>query len=211
MSFNFRRPHLASRTVPKLLRAKLDWRLLFLLPLPALWALLGHLGLLERLQNEFLDLRFRFRGEIEAPVKLMYVDVDTRALAGARRAPLESEKFGLAAQVLIERGGARAVGFDFVFSGLSQSSDVVDQTKVAAGNLAFARAIRKYPNILLAVQYTEGQTVTQDDQTVRKIPLLRLGMTDRTKNDVPEMPQYPLVGPTWGRVGLIDFDTESNT
>ena len=22
------------------------------------------------------------------------------------------------------------------------------------------------------------------------------------------MPQYPLVGPTWGRVGLIDFDTE---
>jgi len=109
---------------------------------------------------------------------------------------------------LLERGGARAVGFDFVFSGLSQSSDVVDLAKVAAGNLAFARVIRKYPNILLAVQFTEGQTVTQDDRTVRRLPLLRRGMTDRTKNDVPEMPQYPLVGPTWGRVGLIDFDTE---
>jgi adenylate cyclase len=194
--------------VPKLLRAKLDWRLLFLLPLPALWALLGHLGLLGRLENQFLDLRFRLRGEIEAPVKLMYVDVDTRALQALGERPWNREKFGLAAQALIERGGAQAVGFDFVFSGLSQSSDVVDQTKAAAGNLAFARMIRKYPNILLAVQYTEGQTVTQDDQTVRKIPLLRLGMTDRRKNDVPEMPQYPLVGPTWGRVGLIDFDTQ---
>jgi adenylate cyclase len=207
MSFNSKRPHLASRTVPKLPRAKLDWRLLFLLPLPALWAILGHAGWLDRLENQLLDLRFRLRGEIEAPVKLMYVDVDTRALQALGERPWNREKFGLAAQALIERGGARAVGFDFVFSGLSQS-EVVDQAKAAAGNLAFARVVRRFPNLLLAVQYTEGQTVTQDDQTVRKIPLLRLGMTDRSKNDVPEMPQYPLVGPTWGRVGLIDFDTE---
>jgi adenylate cyclase len=198
---------LASRTVPKLSRAKFDWRLLFLLPLPALWALLGHLGGLDRLENQFLDLRFRLRGEIEAPVKLVYVDVDTRAMQALGERPWNREKFGVAAQALIERGGARAVGFDFVFSALSQS-EVVDQAKAAAGNLAFARVIRKHPNVLLAVQYTEGQSVTQDDQTVRKIPLLRLGRTDRTRNDVPEMPQYPLVGPTWGRVGLIDFDTE---
>lgn len=207
MSFNSPRLRLASRTVPKLPRAKLDWRLLFLLPLPALWAFLGQAGWLDRLENQLLDLRFRLRGEIEAPVKLMYVDVDTRAMQALGERPWNREKFGLAAQALLERGGARAVGFDFVFSGLSQS-EVVDQAKAAAGNLAFARVIRRFPNLLLAVQYTEGQTVTQDDQTVRKIPLLRLGMTDRTKNDVPEMPQYPLVGPTWGRVGLIDFDTE---
>ncbi len=188
-------------------RARLDWRFLYLLPVPLFWAFLSQLGGIDRIENLLLDLRFYLRGEIEAPVKLMYVDVDTRAMQALGERPWNREKFGLAAQALIEKGGARAVGFDFVFSGLSQS-EMVDVAKAEAGNRAFARVIRRHPNLLLAVQYTQGQAVTQDEQTVRKLPLLRLGMTDRRKNDVPEMPQYPLVGPTWGRVGLIDFDTE---
>ena len=200
-------PQILSPARPKAPRTRFDWRYLFLLPIPLLWALLGHYGLLERLENQFLDLRFRLRGEIEAPVKLIYVDVDTRALQALGERPWNREKFGLAATALIENGGARAVGFDFVLSGLSYS-DVVDHAKANAGNMAFARVILKHPNIILAVQYTEGQAVTQGEQTVRKLPLLRMGMTDRSKNDVPEMPQYPLVGPTWCRVGLIDFDTE---
>lgn len=207
MSFNSPRSRLASPAVPKLSPPRLDWRLLFLLPLPLLWAFLGHIGVLDRFENHLLDLRFHLRGEIEAPVKLMYVDVDTRALQALGERPWNREKFGLAAQALIEAGGARTVGFDFVFSGLS-GSDMIDEAKAAAGKRAFGRVILKHPNILLAVQYTQGQAVTQDELTVRKLPLLRLGMTDRRKNDVPEMPEYPLVGPTWGRVGLIDFDTE---
>ncbi|WP_414662055.1 CHASE2 domain-containing protein [Horticoccus sp. 23ND18S-11] len=191
----------------KLSRAKFDWRYLLLLPIPFLWALLGQFQFLSGLENNLLDLRFRLRGEIEAPVKLIYVDLDTRALQELGERPWSREKFGLAAAALIEKGGARAVGFDFVFSGLSYS-EIVDKKKASDGNIAFARVIRKHPNIILAVQYTEGQAVTQADQTVRRLPLLRRNMTDRSKNDVPEMPQYPLVTPTWGRVGLIDFDTE---
>ncbi len=163
--------------------------------------------MLDRLENQLLDLRFRLRGEIEAPVKLIYVDVDTRALQELGERPWSREMFGQAAAALIERGGARAVGFDFVFSGLSHSA-VVDKELARRGNLSLAQVVRRNPNIILAVQYTVGQSVTQSEQTPRELPLLRLGMTDRSKNDVPEMPQYPLVGPTWGRVGLIDFDTE---
>ena len=33
-----------------------------------------------------------------------------------------------------------------------------------------------------------------------------LGYTDRKKSDLPELPQYPLIGPTWGTAGLIDVD-----
>jgi adenylate cyclase len=193
--------------VAKPVRARFDWRFLFLLPIPVLWALLGQWGLLDRLENQLLDLRFRLRGEIDAPVKLIYVDVDTRALQELGERPWSREMFGLAAAALIERGGARAVGFDFVFSSLSHSA-IVDKELARRGNLALAQVVRRHPNVILAVQYTVGQSVTQSDQTPRQLPLLRLGMTDRTKNDVPEMPQYPLVGPTWGRVGLIDFDTE---
>jgi adenylate cyclase len=89
---------------------------LFLLPIPLLWALLGHYGFLDRLENELLDLRFLARGEIEAPVKLIYVDVDTRAVRKLGERPWNREQFAIAAEALIDRGGARAVGFDFVFS-----------------------------------------------------------------------------------------------
>jgi adenylate cyclase len=194
--------------VAKLPRSRFDWRYLFLLPIPLLWALLSQYGFLHRLENQLLDLRFQARGEIESPVKLIYVDVDTRAVQQLGERPWSREKFGVAARALIENGGARAVGFDFVFSKLSYSSDIVDEAKVAKGNLALTAATRKHPNIILAVQYTVGQAMTQSEETPRKLPLIRLGMTDRSKNDIPEMPQFPLTGPTWGRVGLIDFDAE---
>ncbi len=193
--------------MPKLPRVRLDWGLLLLMPIPLLWAVLAHRGALERPENQLLDLRFRVRGEIAAPVKLIYVDVDTRALQALGERPWNREQFGAAAEVLMEKGGARAVGFDFVFSSYSYSK-LVDAKAAAAGNLAFARIIRKHPGIVLGVQYTEGQSVTQNEETPRRLPLLRLGYTDRTKNDVPEMPQSPLVGPMWGRVGLIDFDKD---
>src|SRR5689334_4155499 len=128
MSFHFDRSHVRSRSVPKLSRARFDWRYLFLLPIPLLWALLAHYGYLERLENQTLDLRFRLRGEIEAPVKLIYVDVDTRAVYAIGERPWNREDFGLAAQTLLEQGGVRAIGFDIVFSAVAQSK-VIDQKK----------------------------------------------------------------------------------
>ena len=193
--------------MPKFPLVRLDWGFLLLLPIPLLWALFAQQGALDRPENQFLALRFHARGEIPAPVKLIYVDVDTRALQALGERPWNREQFGAAAEVLMEKGGARAVGFDFVFSSYSYSK-LVDAKAAAAGNLAFARVIRKHPGIVLGVQYTEGQSVTQNEETPRRLPLLRLGYTDRTKNDVPEMPQSPLVGPMWGRVGLIDFDKD---
>ena len=191
----------------KLSRARFDSRFLFLLPIPLLWVLLGHYGFLDRLENQFVDLRFRARGEIEAPVNLIYVDLDTRAVQKLGERPWSREMYGRAARALIENGGARAVGFDFVFSGVS-FSELVDVAKAAKGTNALASVTKKHPNVILAVQYTEGEAVTQGEESQRKIPLIRKGKTDRSKNDVPEMPQYPLLGPTWGRVGLIDFDIE---
>jgi adenylate cyclase len=205
--FHFTLVYLPSGSVPNPSRTTFDWRFLFLLPIPLVWALLAHYGFLKGLENQMLDLRFRARGEIEAPVKLIYVDVDTRAVQALGERPWSREKFGIAAKTLIEKGGARAVGFDFVFSGVLYS-DMVDAAKARKGNQALAEATRKYPNIILAVQYTEGQAMTQGEGTIRRLPLIRTGMTDPAKNDVPEMPQAPLIGPTWGRVGLIDFDTE---
>lgn len=181
-----------------------DWRFLFLLPLPLLWAWLAHAGELFRLENQLLNLRFRFRGEISAPVKLIYVDVDTRAIQAIGQSPWNRARFAEAAQYLIETGGAKAIGYDFVFSALNYS-ELVDKARADRGNLALALAGRKYPQVVFAAQYTPGQAQTQEG--FRRIPLLRLGATDREQNDTPELPQYPIVNPaSSATIGLIDVD-----
>jgi len=182
----------------------LDWRFLFLLPIPAFWCVASHYGWLLSLENQLTNLRYLFRGDLPAPLKVMYVDVDTRAIQAIGERPWDRGKFAAAAQALLDEGGAQAVGFDIVFSALAHS-DLVDGAKDQEGNVAFGRVIYGHPNIVLAAQYTTGEAVTQVG-VIRRFPLLREGYVDRTKNDVPEMPQYPLVGPRWGRVGLIDID-----
>ncbi|HUL54392.1 MAG TPA: adenylate/guanylate cyclase domain-containing protein [Opitutaceae bacterium] len=181
-----------------------DRRFLFLLPLPVLWCVVGHWGGLQFVENRLTDLRYWYRGDVAVPVKVVYVDIDTRAIQAIGERPWDRGKFGAAAQALVEIGGAKAVGFDVVFSPLAHS-ELVDSAKDNQGTVAFGRVIHQHANIVLAAQYTTGDALTQLN-AIRRFPLLREGRTDRTKNDVPEMPQYPLVGPTWGRVGLIDID-----
>lgn len=189
---------------PKL---KFDWRMLLLLPIPLLWALAGEAGYLQKVENLLLDLRFRYRGEIEAPVKVHYVDVDTRAIQKIGERPWNRSRFAEAAQLVIEQGKAKGVGFDFVFSNLGHS-ELVSPDDSKKGNFALARLARKYPSIVLAAQYTVGEAVAVSSG-VRQFPLLRLGLTDRSKNDVPELPEYPMVNPaSSATIGLIDIDYE---
>ena len=185
-------------------RSVLSWlRWLLLLVIPTAWCVLNHFGLLEVLENQALNLRYRFRGEIPAPVKIVYVDVDTRAIQEMGERPWNRADFALAAQTVLELGKAKAVGFDFVFSDYG-ASKMVARTELRKRNIEFARVINRHPEIVLGAQYSGGQSYLQEGQ--RKFPLLRAGFSDRTKNDLPELPQDPLIGPTWGTVGLIDVD-----
>jgi adenylate cyclase len=187
-------------------------RWLLLLPVPALWCVLGHFGYLQFLENRLLDLRFRYRGEIEAPVKLIYVDVDTPAIELMGERPWSRSLYANVAEALLEVGGAKAIGFDFVLSKISRSG-LVDLAKARDGNVALRKVILAHPkSIVLAAQYTPGAAVTQAEGTLREVPLLRKGKVDRSKNDVPEMPENGFViGPQASpvaRVGLIDVDVE---
>ncbi|MDP1578681.1 MAG: adenylate/guanylate cyclase domain-containing protein [Candidatus Didemnitutus sp.] len=192
-------------------KKKFDWRIVYFFPIPLLWVLAAQFGQLDRLEHMLLDFRFRFRGPIQSDVKLVYVNVDSRAIQQIGERPWNRGRFAQAAQLLYERGGARAVGFDFVFSEQGHS-DLVDRTEAAKGNVALGRLARKYPSLVLAAQYTGGDARTQ--KGIREFPFLRNGFTDRAKNDTPEMPEYPIVGATltmqWGTVGLIDVDLETS-
>lgn len=178
---------------------------LALLPIPLAWCWGNGKGTFNYLENKLLDVRYRFRGPVDAPVKLRYVDLDTRALQEIGQVPWDRGVFGTAARAVLEAGGARAVGFDFVFSSVTYSR-LVDERRANAGTTALARVVRDHPaKVVLAAQYSLGVTYTVEEQA-RRFPYLRLGFEDRLNNDLPEMPQDPLVRPNWGRVGLIDVD-----
>jgi len=182
----------------------LAWKLGLLLPLPLLWCVALHYGRLQFLENKVTDLRYRFRGEIQGPAKIVYVNLDTRALQLIGEHPWNRGRFAEAAEAVLQLGGAKAVAFDIVFSALARS-ELVDAERDRKGNIALAKLVRAHPEVILAAQYTTGDAVTQVGK-MRQFPLIRLGFTDRAKNDTPEVPQFPVVGPTWGRVGLIDID-----
>ncbi len=197
-------------------KTALSWlRWLLLLTIPALWCGLAHFGVLNVLENQTLKLRYLFRGEIAAPVKVMYVDVDTRAIQELGERPWSRTDFAVAAQALLEVGKAKAIGFDFVFSDYSDSK-MVSRDELRKRNTDFGRVIFHHPEIILGAQYSGGQAFAQEGQ--RNFPLLRKGFSDRTKNDLPELPQYPLMGTIldrktgvprpFGSVGLIDVDYE---
>ncbi len=187
-------------------------RWLLLLPIPALWCMASHFGWLTFFENKFLDWRFQYRGEVEAPAKIIYVDVDTRALELMGERPWSRSVYANVAEALLVVGHAKAIGFDFVLSRINRSG-LVDEKKVREGNLELRRVILEHPKqIVLAAQYTAGSGVIQDEDTIREIPLLRKGHVDPSKNDVPEMPENGFtVGPNGSgaaRVGLIDVDVE---
>ncbi|MEI7552522.1 MAG: adenylate/guanylate cyclase domain-containing protein [Verrucomicrobiota bacterium] len=191
---------------PQKKKTALSWlRWLLLLTIPAVWCVLGHFGVLDVLENQTLKLRYRYRGELAAPVKVRYVDVDTRAIQEMGERPWNRGDFALAAQTLLEVGQAKAIGFDFVFSDYG-ASKMVSRAELRRRNLEFGKVIYRHPEIVLGAQYSGGQAYLQEGQ--RNFPLWRKGWTDRTKHDLPELPQDPLIGPTYGTVGLIDVDTE---
>ena len=166
--------------------------------IPAVWGALYYYGALDFLENRTLDLRFRARGEIDAPVKLVYVDVDTDAIHQYKW-PWNHSRYAQLVDALFGHGHIKAVGFDLVFSENARADFGLKEQN--EGRRAFGMAIRKHRNVVLAANYVPGPGMLKDEL---HFPFLFEGATDPAKNDVPEAPGFPVIGPTWGTIGLID-------
>ena len=174
-------------------------RTLWLLPIPLIWILLSHMGALSFFENKAMDWRFRQRGEIDAPVKLIYVDLDAesfRDYLGER--PWPRSEFGKISEILFVLGKVKAIGFDLVLSKFN-ASILVPQEYVDQDVEEFARVTNRNPNIILATAYSQG-----DD-----MPLIYKGETDLENFDFPETP-HPRFIQRHGinQMGLIGYDQE---
>ena len=149
------------------------FRWLLLLPIPALWCVASDFGWLSFLENKLVDWRFQYRGEIEAPVKVVYVDVDTLSLNEIGNQPWSRMYYSRLASALIGEGRARAVGFDFVFSdvGIAESADM---RKIVRGNADFGTFLLKNPPVVLAAAYA-GRTFLDINNHERERAIPQIG------------------------------------
>jgi len=176
--------------------------LLFLL-IPALWCVGNHRGWLEFVENKTVDWRFRSRGELVAPIKVAYVDIDTKSLADLGNLPWDRGYYAEVCEALVKAGRAKAVGLDLVFSEKGQP-DLVDRERFTAGNRKLAKFLFTQPPVVLAAAY-----VAAEDRDINGKPIERLvpcADADPATVQPPELPEFR-VGPSlWTPplVGLID-------
>ena len=170
------------------------------LPLGDRTSLLGRDGLLAFLEEKTIDARLKVRGPIPSQTKVCYINVDTDSINAIGNFPWSRAIFAKALDILFERGKVRAVGMDFVFSeaGLPQ----LGREEAEQGVLELGKCIKRHPNIVLAATYgTENGGL---DMQKKSFPFVFEKNYNPKDFDLPEKPELPVVGPTWGQLGLID-------
>ncbi len=174
-------------------------RLLLILPIPLIWLALWHFGFLTFLENKAMDWRFRVRGEIDAPVKLIYVDLDADTNRQFGEKPWPRVNYGRVAEYLLYFGKIKAIGFDLVMSQFVGST-LVPKELIDHDVQQFAEVTRYYPNIILATAYT--------GEKGKQLPLvyIKKDKYDIKTNDRPETPHPRFVGIE--QMGLINTDEQ---
>lgn len=178
------------------------WLYLSLLALSLFWLLLSQWGVLRPLENLSIDARYRVRGPIESPVRVVYVDIDSPAMEMFGNFPWNQAIFSRVCAGLMQEGGAKAIGIDVVFSEAGVPN-IADAAVVQRGKTEFARYLFTNPPVVLAASYAGRGRYELEDGTVidESLPLVRLGR----RGPPPELPDYSLgKAKLMPLVGLID-------
>ena len=210
-----------------------------LILVPCLWIVLNSYGVLDGWKIWTLDQRMTwnpfglFRGEVshreasnaDDPVKVddnqtvprvpkvMYVNFDAKTLEmeGVGERPWDRAFFRDVAKVLLERGNARVVAFDFLFSPKS-ASRMVPEDNVYRSDGAVGELVAAYPDrVVLGAGYTGVQTMLMKVPDVSANPPIFFEGFDESniegKYPYPEAPTYPMQsfvdGEHLGRIGSI--------
>jgi adenylate cyclase len=146
--------------------------------------------LLEFLENKSVDWRFQHRGEIDSPVKLVYVDIDSLSLSAIGNQPWNRAIYSHICEALIKEGKVKAIGIDIVFSeaGLSES---VDRKKHYLGNAEFGRFLNKKPPVALAAGYGGWRFADINGHLAeRQLPIVATNTRPIAQLEPPEIPAF---------------------
>ncbi len=113
---------------------------------------------LEDIELNWLDLRFRARGQIVPGPAVVLAAIDEKSLAAEGRWPWPRSRIAALVQAL-SRGGAKVIAFDILFS---ESED--DTRLTLIGELERAVEAQKIDNTRLKTILRDGRTAADQDQ-----------------------------------------------
>lgn len=181
----------------------------FLLPIPLIWILFGQFDLLEWAELKTIDWRFEARGEVPAPVNLVYVDIDEKAVQLMGEEPLPRRYIAESLDGLFNLGHIKVAGLHTIFSKASRSQ-LVDPKRLKADNLTLRRVIEKEKNILLGASFTYQRNPFAGigpEEGEDGFPYLYLGFDNPAETPPPILPSEELIGPLgMHNVGLLNVN-----
>jgi adenylate cyclase len=168
---------------------RLRW--LLLAPIPLVWCAVAHNGFLAFLEDKVVDWRFRYRGPIDSPVNVVYVNVDSLSLSEIGGWPWSREYFATVGRTLIEHAGVKAIGMDLVFSdiGMAESADL---NRLIAGNRDFGAFLWKTPSVVVAASFVALDFKDENNkQKIREFPdVSRPDLPPLHQLEPPELPSF---------------------
>ncbi|MBS0631834.1 MAG: adenylate/guanylate cyclase domain-containing protein [Verrucomicrobia bacterium] len=184
-------------------------RWLVLLAIPLLWCLAWGQGWLDKLEQQSVDLRFTARGELDAPVKVIYVDIDSQSLSEIGGFPWSRSFFARTCAALVDQAHVRAVGVDIVFSE-NGVAEAIDWKKRVEGNRELARYLLKTPPVVVAASYAAAADRDINGALIyRQLPRLSR-LAPGAVGSMPEVPAFRVKESDASRlwspalIGLID-------
>jgi adenylate cyclase len=196
-------------------RIKAAGLVLALFPIPILWCFAHSQGWLERAENWATDIRFQQRGEISAPVKIVYVDIDDISLDPQEIGgwPWSRHYLAEVSRTLLTEAGVSAVGIDVVLSDTG-IAEVADRQRIVEGNLELARFLWPNPPVVLAASFAADQYRDINGELLqRSLPVVAGELPPLEEIQAPELPsllvgrQFPF---TPAGVGIIDIEDGVN-
>lgn len=187
-------------------------RYLLLLPVPLVWIALGWGGGLKPLRDLAADWRFRLRGPIEPPVRLVYVDIDSPSIKALGNFPWNHELFAEVCSALVDAGKVKAIGVDVVMSDQGVPR-VVDRAAWDRGHVQFGKLLFGGAPVVMAGSYAGMKHEKPDGTVVDVSPLLTDTPIDNL--EPPETAEWKvrngmiLNPPLVGLIDSLDGDTRT--
>lgn len=170
----------------------------------AIWFAVEHFGGLTFLENKLIDWRFVRRGEIEAPVKVIYVDVDSVSIDRMGGMPWSRAWFSHVSEALVTAGRATAVGIDFVFSEKAISRTVAQRTYLQDNGVyasflngdtwqSAPDALVAVPPVVIAASFSSSEFIDINGVArERDLPLVAKPLLPVDQVEPPEKPAFRL-------------------
>lgn len=130
------------------------WFFPVIILIPLIWVFCDRFGWLTTFEYATLNWRYDLRGEINAPVNLIYLDIDSKSMNLMGERPVPRTFFANAIEGLFKYGNPKVIGMDALFSDNAYST-LVDLNKAIEDTANLQKIIQENPRLVMAAKVVD--------------------------------------------------------